>query len=139
MPFPYNFKYPLVDNPQGDAVRHAWHYLPECEKYPKLAAEEINNIPRGAKRGGNNAAVLTELQIHPNPAQDEVLISLSSGEMTGRWTLYNVSGGVVQSGDWASGMPTLRLSVSPLPDGVYFFTVLAENGAPRVAKIVVTH
>ncbi|MCW5922790.1 MAG: T9SS type A sorting domain-containing protein [Saprospiraceae bacterium] len=72
----------------------------------------------------------------PNPATDEVLVSLHH-PMEGRWQLVAPSGQVVRAGLWAAAQTTQRIDVSRLGAGVYFFRFVAESGRVVTTRKVV--
>ncbi|MBX2891720.1 MAG: T9SS type A sorting domain-containing protein [Saprospiraceae bacterium] len=77
------------------------------------------------------------LHLQPNPATDEVLVSLHQ-PMEGRWQLVAPSGQVVRAGLWPAAQTTQRIDVSHLGAGVYFFRFVAESGrVVSTRKVVV--
>ncbi len=94
-----------------------------------LNVYDINSI--GIEENG-----LDELAVYPNPASDELTISLPksiSGETT--ITLYNVSGSMVKSIAVNHSDISQTLSIADLPNGMYILHVLA-NGHNKQIKII---
>jgi len=119
----------------GPAVRHAWFYLPPCDRYKMIDPGETEEAP---KSSGTQQSFETEtiLQVAPNPAAWEVTLSYP-GDITGTWRITAASGQVVRSGNW-SGTQTL-VSVRELASGVYFATLIPDKGQPVVTKFAIQH
>jgi hypothetical protein len=77
------------------------------------------------------------IKLQPNPASDEVLISLPK-PMRGQWNLINATGNIVQSGLWKETQSSLTLETSAIPTGIYFYVFRPEQGVPLVQKLVIS-
>ena len=92
---------------------------------PIVGAEE----PRLNKKPG--------MTLQPNPASDEVLISLPE-PMSGQWDLINATGHIVLSGKWQEAELSMTLETSSLPTGIYFYCFRPQQGASVVQKLVIS-
>ncbi len=71
------------------------------------------------------------LQVSPNPAKEKLYISLLWGEMDNRYTLYNVAGKQIQSGE----IQNQHISLEHLPQGLYVLQ-LEINDTPVIKRIM---
>ncbi|MGD1846965.1 MAG: T9SS type A sorting domain-containing protein [Salibacteraceae bacterium] len=80
--------------------------------------------------------VESELQVFPNPANDEVTITVPQ-EAAGTLQLHNVLGKEV----WATPISesTIPLSLADLPSGIYFLRWKETGYLPVVEKLIVRH
>jgi hypothetical protein len=89
-----------------------------------LTATNLNNVADGALT--NSVDVLSDLplKIHPNPANNYVVLEHIKGDATVE--LYDVLGKKVLSQKTTGS--TATVDVSDLPKGIYVFKVLVDNG-----------
>lgn len=88
---------------------------------------------------GNNLPLSENAQfkVFPNPTSDILFIS---GDITGVvFKLTNVSGGTVLLKNLTGDSQQQSLAVNHLPDGLYFYEILAKNGKDKLqhGKIVI--
>jgi hypothetical protein len=121
----------------GAAVRHAWQYMPPAERFTLVAPNENATNARGVVQEAIASIKSSDkIRIQPNPASDEVLISLPK-PMRGQWNLINATGNIVQSGLWKETQSSLTLETSAIPTGIYFYVFRPEQGVPLVQKLVI--
>ncbi len=79
------------------------------------------------------------LTISPNPAADQVLLSLSNNSISKpfTWEAYMASGQKVASGNGTNNERVLN--VSAWPNGLYLFKVLLPGGGVVMEKVVIQH
>ncbi len=75
-----------------------------------------------------------KLKFHPNPASKTVYFELPEGLENGRFSLSDNFGKTVLSHDFSGKI--YRFEKNGLPEGVYFFKILAENGAAFSGKMI---
>jgi cyanophycinase len=77
------------------------------------------------------ASPSVSLRIGPSPTSDQVLINWrTQGSTPVRWQLLNVQGRSVRAGNLPHQATSLRLSLAPLPAGVYWFQLQGDDGHP---------
>lgn len=74
---------------------------------------------------------------YPNPAKDFINMDIRiPGSASATLSMYNLTGGLVRETEVAAGKSQLKLDVSDLKPGVYFYT-LKQNGKPLVTRRLV--
>ena len=73
-----------------------------------------------------------ELQIHPNPANDQLYIQIPPGLGKASFQMYSMAGQLIMT----SNNP--ELSVKRIPDGLYMIVVETENKILK-QKIAIKH
>ncbi|MDX1913933.1 MAG: T9SS type A sorting domain-containing protein [Saprospiraceae bacterium] len=122
----------------GAAVRHAWQYMPECERYPLIASTEFGAAGNRIKWQENTAGEApVPMMIQPNPTTGEIRVVLDQ-ELSGRWTLSSSAGALVQSGNWPPGKQ-LTIDLRPVPDGIYILVLSSEKGITLTQKVAIKH
>lgn len=81
--------------------------------------------------------VKVEVTVYPNPVSELLNVRLENDMNNVNFTLYNVLGDVVMSSKLNSGVNTL--SVSSLPNGVYFYSILKKGNVVETKKLVIRH
>lgn len=74
------------------------------------------------------------LLITPNPTYEETTFSTQT-PVQGKWDLLDVAGRSIESGDWKD--TSMKIDVTGLQTGLYFFRLQIISGQVVVAKIVV--
>jgi DNA/RNA endonuclease YhcR with UshA esterase domain len=83
--------------------------------------------------------LLANLSLYPNPAMDQVLLSWSHlAEEAVTCSVMDIHGRVVSRSDLSGSTGNLQLSVSELPNGMYF-CVIRGRDAQQVLKLQVNH
>lgn len=72
-------------------------------------------------------------QVFPNPASNDLTISLAENVSSGDFQLFNVEGKLVKSA-FLSSMET-TLSLNDLPNGMYFYTLVSQDGKRMSGKL----
>ncbi len=70
--------------------------------------------------------------IYPNPATDEVTISLNENHFIKKIVAYNVEGKMIMENDVNENLDQVKLNVRSLAAGMYFLEVIFDNGADRL-------
>jgi hypothetical protein len=73
---------------------------------------------------------IANLEVHPNPASDNLTISLE-GEFT--FELIDLSGQVLQQG---SGSDDVEIDVTPFSSGAYFVVITQDNNTDKIKIII---
>jgi hypothetical protein len=121
----------------GAAVRHAIHHQPECRRYALLDPLEGEEERVLSSQANHQHLEANEgLLLQPNPAADEVLITLRQ-PMAGRWQLLASSGQIARMGDWADGETAKRIDTGGLAPGVYFFQSIPDAGKTVTQKLII--
>lgn len=111
-------------------VRLVNHDLLVENTSPQGASVVVTTAATGLDDGW---AALPTLQIHPNPAQDRVQISLQ-GHPISAWELYDVNGALKERA-MVDRLAQFRIETEDLPNGIYFVRVHDEAGRSRVGKL----
>lgn len=77
-----------------------------------------------------------QLALYPNPAVDEVFVSLSGQQQKAVVEMRDISGRIVAMQQAGSGVQTLRLDVSNQPAGVYILQIQDESGS-RAERLLI--
>jgi len=121
------------DNVKVDFVRA---YLPADTKTGGRQNQEIGfSYTLGTVKEPVVLATWTEykeLQIHPNPANEQLFIQIPPGLGKANFQLYSMAGQLVLT----SNQPDI--SVKKIPDGLYLIVVETENKILK-QKIVIKH
>jgi len=83
---------------------------------------------------GINEEFNSNIQIYPNPANDELIIDLKDNHMKG-YTLINLIGKEVTSGN-INNTSQVRIDLSGLSSGMYLLNLFLEEGQVITKKIV---
>jgi hypothetical protein len=83
--------------------------------------------------GIENTANTLQAAIYPNPATDEVYITLSSAT-NHTITVSSITGSILQQQQATSN--TTLLNIAPYPSGIYYITISGNNGNQWVGKVV---
>lgn len=88
-------------------------------------------------RAGVAGTQKLDFLVYPNPSGQTVRVVFPE-HGHGRWVLRDISGRVVQQGEYSGHTRELELSVRELSSGTYIIMLQAADGARGVQKIVVT-
>lgn len=122
----------------GAAVRHAWPYMPPSERFTLVAPNENATNARGVVQESIASIKSSDMiRIQPNPASDEVLISLPK-PMGGQWNLINATGNIVRSGVWQASESNMVMETSSLSIGLYFYVFRPLQGVPIAQKLIIS-
>jgi hypothetical protein len=112
--------------------------MPPAERFTLVAPNENATNARGVVQEAIASIKSSDtIRIQPNPASDEVLISLPK-PMRGQWNLINATGNIVRSGIWQEAQSSMILETSTLPTGIYFYVLRTQQGAPLIHKLVIS-
>ena len=83
----------------------------------------------------------TELGLaYPNPACDMLTIRyVLRGAGTARLALQNVLGTVIREETVDNGSGTIKMNVSDLPQGLYFYSLYVNGKSVSTKKVIVKH
>lgn len=84
-----------------------------------------------------NEVQAVKAKIHPNPADQTLLISLQNG-IDAKATLYNVAGQAVGELILQSSITSYRLQTAQLPSGQYNLVIQSENSI-QSSKVIIQH
>lgn len=85
-------------------------------------------------------AQLKNIRIYPNPAQDQINITMASGSLAGTMTirLINVEGKVLLQKEISNiGGQTITLPVSTYPQGVYLVQVITPGNVQQSGTVII--
>lgn len=77
------------------------------------------------------------VQVYPNPAQNEIHVQLEDLTEINTVTITDVTGAIVT--EQTVSQSETNVNVSALENGIYFVSVLGQNGTTGVKRIVVNH
>lgn len=86
---------------------------------------------------GVKEEIKENISVYPNPANQLVNIVLDQNVSNVSFKLFNVLGDVIVSRNLNKGQNTL--SVSDLPNGVYFYAIVYDGATVETKKLVVKH
>lgn len=89
----------------------------------------------GDPQGVSNATISNLCKIYPNPAQENVCISIPEDSQFTTVSIISLTGSVLLSQNIATGA-TISLSISDLAPGIYFVS-LTGNDAKTVEKLII--
>ena len=78
----------------------------------------------------------TEVKVYPNPANSKITVTVSAGQGAIQLTIYNTLGEAISTtpiNEYA------ELSVTDLPNGVYYYTATGNQTILAKGKLVVQH
>lgn len=81
--------------------------------------------------------LLSNLSIYPNPAHDQVTVTLPSANDSYKIKLVNLIGATVYEEKAVKNKETLIINLANKAKGIYFLTVEASNNEKAVKKIIV--
>lgn len=87
-------------------------------------------------------ATATSLRVFPNPAHESVFVDVADFEGMGnlRLVIFDSKGLIVRDlGLAKTASPLAEISLSDLPNGIYFVHLIAPGLRPKTAKLVVQH
>ena len=89
----------------------------------------------------DQAGATAELGVaYPNPANEQLTVGYTmSGAETARLVLQNVLGTAVREESLSGGSGKIRMNVSDLPEGLYFYSLYANGKSVSTRKVVVKH
>ncbi len=94
----------------------------------------LYTMPIAGLKTGNVQASITDIEVYPNPAKDELFIKAgTSYGKNVRVTLRDMSGAVKFSADY-KGSPVIAVKVGKIPAGSYIATI--SNGSSSASKKV---
>ncbi|HRY32879.1 MAG TPA: T9SS type A sorting domain-containing protein [Bacteroidales bacterium] len=78
--------------------------------------------------------------VYPNPAADHVQVSWDkpSGGQCG-YSLFNTMGAVIRSGSFPLSGLKYTISLSEVPEGMYFLSIQSQDGLGNINKIIVLY
>jgi len=108
----------------------------EGEWYYRIKAVENSSVTYTSVMPVSVKCINDEISVFPNPAIDQVTISMDNAPVNASYKLYNAVGAVVKSGTITTVVT--KLSVSDLPTAVYVLKI-QNSGAVETRKINVLH
>ncbi len=124
----------------GLTVREMPSFLPFEESAPykneDYWADCANNRNEGPKSGSTPQSF--SLTVAPNPAQDQITVFFQPSSLSaGSWQVFDLSGKAWLEGV-SKGEASVTLTISTLPQGIYFYSIQKNDGTYHVAKFVIT-
>jgi hypothetical protein len=130
----YNFSYPVTSVYDPSLLRSV-AFVTDDETRKTYQAEVAAPYPNPA--GVNESAIKYELNVFPNPAQNQITISangINGNEIS--WSLVNMMGEIVLEGkDAVSKQFTKQFDIATLPAGIYFFRI--NDGSETAVKKII--
>ena len=91
----------------------------------------------GCWLSGINEIVENKFVIYPNPAQNKILVQLWGGAEVDSWTIYNITGQMVKSGNIKSSETFTINGLKEFESGLYFLQLKDSNGKYGVQKFAI--
>ena len=78
-------------------------------------------------------------EVYPNPASNSVSLDyqLTPQVNDAQVKVYNVLGSVVREAELSRGTGKMRLDVSDLNNGIYFYSILVNNDVYQTKKLII--
>jgi hypothetical protein len=121
----------------GLSVRRAPLWLEHEEGVAYLDKEWDDNCASLLLNNKEISSESFEIKVVPSPANSYTRILLVPDDDSGTWQLSDLSGRVVQQGDFAGASEDFN--VSGLPNGFYLLTCRLSTGAISTAKLSICH
>ncbi|MEQ1747753.1 MAG: T9SS type A sorting domain-containing protein, partial [Saprospiraceae bacterium] len=120
----------------GGAVRHARHYLSDCERYFRIAPDEGGEEERPLAASAPTSAPV--VSIVPNPATSSIRVT-QERLGAGVWSIVSATGTLARSGVWPEGQASRQIGLEGLAPGAYYFVLRSDSGATAAHKLIVLH
>jgi hypothetical protein len=78
----------------------------------------------------------TNFQLYPNPAKNELTISLNYLKEPLKMEIYNLQGALVMDKTLVQAINKIELDI---PNGIYFVKLVSENGQTISKKLLIEH
>lgn len=78
------------------------------------------------------------MQLYPNPATDEVLLSYNLNDASAQLQIIAMDGKLVQVENGIMGQGTMTINIEQLPAGIYFVALVSEEEAIARTRLVIT-
>jgi hypothetical protein len=88
----------------------------------KMTDVDGNLLYSGIRSLNFNSGTATGLLLYPNPATDQLTITMPGTTGTAEWRMINTAGSVLRTGKFSS-TGLLRIPINGLPNGLYFIEV----------------
>ncbi|MFN0016439.1 MAG: T9SS type A sorting domain-containing protein [Saprospiraceae bacterium] len=118
----------------GGAVRHARHYLSDCERYFRIAPDESEEEERPLAASAPTSAPV--VSIVPNPATSSIRVT-QERLGAGAWSIVSSTGALTRTGTWPEGQASQQISLEDFAPGAYYFQVRSNSGVTVVQKLMV--
>lgn len=90
-------------------------------------------------KSDDNIFISKPLDLHPNPADKEVYISLPNNKNIHKITITNVSGAIQLTKTHFQNMEEIRVATDTLTNGLYTLTIYYDDGNILCEKLCVLH
>jgi hypothetical protein len=84
------------------------------------------------------AAIENSITVYPNPGSNDVIIHCKANLQDATFSLWGMNGELVEKRVSVNGKD-IKLNVSGLAEGMYFFRISNENGEMQTGKLIVNH
>ncbi|MEQ1747744.1 MAG: T9SS type A sorting domain-containing protein, partial [Saprospiraceae bacterium] len=118
----------------GGAVRHARHYLSDCERYFRIAPDESEEEERPLAASAPTSAPV--VSIVPNPATSSIRVT-QERLGAGVWSIVSATGTLARTGIWPENQTSQQIGLGSLAPGAYYFVVRSDSGATAAHKLIV--
>lgn len=108
---------------QGSDFVHEYTYDAAGNRVQRMEVEEMNITNNEAE--GRSVEQLLGVSIFPNPADDQVNISMDSELVNAYLVLYNATGQAIKQEPITATVH--ELDMKPLPSGIYFIQLHADD------------
>lgn len=125
------------ENTQYNGYFGNWGNYPWLPSGTIIASDMQNGLFLFRYQNSSSVASPEEwpVSIFPNPAQDWLNIRAESPE-TGSWTIFDVSGKLVLTGDLQKDADT-RISIQGIQKGLYFVKIFDASGKFAIKKVLI--
>lgn len=121
--------YTFPDDPSGIITPDTWLFLTDSNGC--IVPSECESLPLGVKTGMPAVGPLT---LYPNPAGEFVHLSLPANELPDTYTVYNMTGTRVASGNVQSVFHTV--DIKNLTHGLYLLVIHQDGNLLATGKFV---
>jgi len=131
-----NKVYRIENLAEGDYdIRVKWSYAPfAC---PTILGDVNLRFSNQCKLGKND---LNQIQVYPNPANQQVRINLESATFrTGTIAIYNLAGKLIQANILAENQSATLLQVGTLSNGIYLIKTTTDGKQIGTQKLTIAH
>jgi type IX secretion system substrate protein len=96
----------------------------------------VNSVPKDIFAGlTENANELANIQVYPNPVNNELTISIEDVNGIYMLNMYQISGKLIIEEKLNTSIS--NIDVSSLENGIYFYEIISENGEKLTGKVSV--
>jgi hypothetical protein len=122
----------------GSANNNAVMFLATCDQVQFLARLDRHGYEERSGFQKHGIKSENKVIVTPNPAQDNLRLSLPDNWITGHYEIYN-SQGITQKTGVLTGRNSIGISLSGLINGWYSIMIVDENSIPTISSFIIQH